>query len=282
MINKLTRLIKENNFNLVFQMLEIGGVPLGGPQEPFYQLLEFFPGSKIIAFEVDKELCDDLNNKSNGDIVFYPMALGSKEETRDFYITNHSMCCSLYSPNDELNSLYNNLEVAYLKEKTTIDTVTLDYFANKHNIQNIDFIKIDIQGAELDVFQNALQVLKDVAFIVTEVEFIHHYKDQPLFGDVNNFLYQHNFMFHKFIGLAGRSLAPLVIDNNPNMPSQLIWSDAIFIKNILNISKLTVDKLLKLSVLSLIYGSPDLTYYCLNQVDIKLGTQLHIKFLQAE
>ena len=263
-------------------MLEIGGVPLGGPQEPFYQLLEFFPGSKIIAFEVDKELCDDLNNKSNGDIVFYPMALGSKEETRDFYITNHSMCCSLYPPNDELNSLYNNLEVAYLKEKTTIDTVTLDYFANKHNIQNIDFIKIDIQGAELDVFQNALQVLKDVAFIVTEVEFIHHYKDQPLFGDVNNFLYQHNFMFHKFIGLAGRSLAPLIIDNNPNMPSQLIWSDAIFIKNILNISKLTVDKLLKLSVLSLIYGSPDLTYYCLNQVDIKLGTQLHIKFLQAE
>ena len=51
--------------------------------------------------------------------------------------------------------------------------------------------------------------------IVSEVEFVEHYKNQPLFGDVSDFLNK-NFMFHKFLGLSGRALKPVVLKNDEN------------------------------------------------------------------
>lgn len=267
MLNKLANIIKDNNIELSFTLLEIGGVPLGGEEEPFYKLLDLFPTSKVIAFEVDKDLCEKLNKTQNRNVVFYPAALGDKEETRPFYETNHAMCCSLYQPNDELNKLFNNLEVAYLNKTSIIDTVSLDYFVKSNDITDVDFVKIDIQGAELDVFKGGLKALQNTLLIVSEVEFIPIYINQPLFGDVSKFLDSNGFMFHKFLGLAGRSMAPIVVEGNPNFPIQHMWSDAVFIRHISEVSKLESIKILKLSILALIYGSPDLSYYCLNLFD---------------
>ena len=59
------------------------------------------------------------------------------------------MCSDLYEPDSELMSLYNNLEVAYLKSKSSIKTTSLDQFLNENGIHSVDFIKADVQGAEL-------------------------------------------------------------------------------------------------------------------------------------
>ena len=47
-------------------------------------------------------------------------------------------------------------------------------------------------------------------------------------------------------------------------PSQHLWSDAIFIKNVLMIKKLTSREILKLSVISILYECFDLGFFCLN------------------
>ena len=94
--------------------------------------------------------------------------------------------------------LYHNLEVAELKSVTTIETLSLDWFIKEHEIRSVDFIKIDIQGAELDVFQGGINTLKQVVAIVSEVEFIRLCLDQPLLGDVCSFLTGQGMMFHKF------------------------------------------------------------------------------------
>ena len=49
--------------------------------------------------------------------------------------------------------MYNSLNIAYLKNITEIKTISLDEFFNNHDLEYVDFIKIDIQGAELDVFK---------------------------------------------------------------------------------------------------------------------------------
>ena len=86
--------------------------------------------------------------------------------------------------------------------------------------------------------------------LVSEVEFIPHYINQPLFGDVCSFLDKEDIMFHKFLGVAGRTLIPITLENNPNFSTQHIWSDAVFIKNILKIPKLKPSQLLKLAAFS--------------------------------
>jgi FkbM family methyltransferase len=273
-LKKLADLILKHEESLSFTILEIGAVPLGGEPEPFYQLLDLFPKSQIIAFEVDKDLCEKLNNKSRPDIRFYATALGRTEETRAFYETRHPMCCSLYKPNEKLLCLYNNFEVAYLKSVESVETVSLDHFAKQNNIESVDFIKIDIQGAELDVFQGGLSVLNQIVAMVCEVEFIPLYIGQPLFGDICSYLNKEDIMFHKFLGLAGRALSPIAVNNDPNFPTQHIWSDAVFIRDIFKIPELSSHKLLKLGMLAQLYGSPDLTYHCFQHYDKLNGTDL--------
>ena len=272
--------IKDTNIDICFTLLEVGAVKISEEEEPFYELLDYFPSSKIVGFEIDKEVCDKMNLSARDGVKYYPHALGEFNESKELYITNHPMCSSLYKPNEDLISLYHNFEAAYLKSKTTIETITLDNFLETNNIGSLDFIKIDVQGAELDIFRGGKKALNDVLKIVCEVEFIHHYENQPLFGDVCKFLNGYDLMFNKFLGIAGRSLRPIVFNSNKNFASQHIWSDAIFIKHVQKISKLSDKKLLKLSLLSAVYGSLDLTHYCLSRFDERNSSSLATKWLQ--
>lgn len=58
---------------------------------------------------------------------------------------------------------------AYFKE--TITTKKLDNFVEKHQIQNVGFIKCDVEGAELLVFRGAVETLKtSKPAIFTEID----------------------------------------------------------------------------------------------------------------
>lgn len=277
-ISLLSEIIHQNKIDLSFNIVEIGSLHNDDQQEPFYQILDHFPSSKIIGFELEEEICTKMNAKARKGIVYYPCALGKANERRKLYVTQHPMCTSLFKPNEELLSLYNRFDVALLKHETEIDTITLDYFIEQNQIGEIDFIKIDVQGAELDIFKGGKNTLKNILKIVCEVEFIPHYINQPLFGDICNFLEKHNLMFNKFLGLAGRALKPLIY-KDPRMASQHIWSDAVFIYHIQKIHNLDNKQLLKLSLLSLLYGSVDLTYFCLSCYDKKNSSNLAKDFM---
>ena len=279
-IKFIAEILNNEKVNLVFNILEIGARPIADEKEVFHLLVEHFPGSKVIAFEVDEELCKRLNKESDVNITFYPVALGKTEETRDFYETNHPMCSSLYKPEQSIIDRYNNLEVAQLKSTGKIDTVSLDNFIGEHNIEPVDFVKIDIQGAELDVFQGGEKVLKDTIAIVTEVEFIPVYENQPLFADVSHYLLKQKFLLHKFLSISGRTLKPIVMNDDQSFATQHMWSDAMFIKYLLTPDLLSPDQLLKLAVLSYIYQSPDVTVMCFSEYDKHEGTNIANQFME--
>ncbi|MBG1244661.1 FkbM family methyltransferase [Nostoc sp. NZL] len=52
-----------------------------------------------------------------------------------------------------------------------IETITLDSFCKNNNIQKIDYLKIDVEGAEIDVLQGAAKLLreKNIYFIQFEI-----------------------------------------------------------------------------------------------------------------
>ena len=271
---KLVEIIRETKVNCIFNLLEIGAAKTGKTKEPFYKILDYFPHSKIIGFEIDKRVCDKMNSEASEGIKYYPYALGKANEKKKLYNTQAPMCTSLYKPNEKLISLYNNLDFAYLKNETEIETITLDNFISKNSIDNLDFIKIDTQGSELDIFNGGKNSLKNVVKIICEVEFVPIYEDQPLFGDVNKFLNENGFMFNKFLGLSGRALKPLILNKDLNKASQHMWSDAVFIKNIEVIQNLSDDKLLKLCILSAAYFSMDLSFFCLSIYDRRYSSNL--------
>jgi hypothetical protein len=95
------------------------------------------------------------------------------------------------------------------------------------------------------VFQGGVATLANVLAIVTEAELIEHYVDQPLFGEVCAFLSSQGLQFQKFLVFGGRTLKPIVIDDNPFAVSQQIWSDVLFIRKLFSGKELSDEQYLK-------------------------------------
>lgn len=279
-ISDLARLVLKEEPYLVFTLLEVGARPLSGNREPFYCLPELFPGSRVIAFEVDEGLCQKLNAEAPHGVHYVSVALGRENRTQLFYETVHPMCSSLYQPDELLMRSYQNLDVAMLKRVSTVAVNSLDCFMEQHGVGDADFIKIDVQGAELDVFQGGSMTLQQVLWVVSEVEFVPLYVDQPLFGDVCSYLASKELMFHKFLGLSGRALKPVVVEHDQNAAVQQLWADAVFMRNVFKLYELSFEKLLKMGVLAFLYGSPDVTMQCFKRYDAGRGRSLHQEFFE--
>lgn len=270
----LAKLLSEKQYPLAFNLLELGALPIGGEPEPFHALLGLFPSSRIAALEIDPAVCEDLNRKAPQGMRFYPCAIGRTEESRTLYETVHPMCASLYEPDERYAELFNNLDVMRLTSTREIRTISLDAFAREHAIGRLDFIKMDIQGAALDVLRGGGATLGSVLAIVSEVEFVPLYKGQPLYGDIDAHLRERNFMLHKFLGMAGRVMKPLAAHGTGTYPVQMMWTDALFTRDILTPSALTQDELLKLAVLLDLYDSKDAALYLLRHHESLRGSAL--------
>ncbi|GBR76415.1 methyltransferase FkbM family protein [Candidatus Termititenax persephonae] len=114
-------------------------------------------GAKVYAFEpVQENFCwlektAGLNKDTAGKIYPVKKGLGSVDAQMEISL-------------DEKNSGAHSLilkDQATLKEM--IEVITLDKFVEENNIQQIDFIKADIEGAERELLRGAANVLKKFA-----------------------------------------------------------------------------------------------------------------------
>ena len=144
----------------------------------------------------------------------------------------------------KLVKLFHNLnELMMLQKKHPVETRRLD---DIEGIGDIDYIKIDVQGAEVDVFRGAPKTLAKATLIQTEVEFIELYEGQPLFTDVDRILRAAGFQFHTFLGFGQRCFKPLLANDDPNRGlRQFLWSDALYVRDFLDFQSVPEDKLLK-------------------------------------
>ncbi|MFN5442864.1 MAG: FkbM family methyltransferase [Crocinitomicaceae bacterium] len=74
------------------------------------------------------------------------------------------------------------------QNKIEIKTDILENFLNEKKIKLVDFVHMDVQGAELMVLQGAGKFIRKIKMIWLEVENVELYKNQPLASDVEHFL----------------------------------------------------------------------------------------------
>lgn len=247
-------------------------------EEPPYQPLVDAGRARIIGFEPNAEECERLNLAYGEPHRFFPYFVGDGQPGT-FYETNWMLTGSLYEPNSLLLEKFQNLaELTTLVATHPVTTTKVDDIVD---IGDVDFFKIDVQGGELAVFQNAVKALAGTLVIQTEVEFLELYKGQPMFADVDMFLRGAGFQFHTFDGFGRRTFKPLVLNNNVNQGlRQMLWSDAIYIKDWMNLSDLDVTKLQKYAVIAHdLLHSYDLVHFVLQALDQKTGSVFAPKYL---
>src|SRR5262249_38007051 len=78
------------------------------------------------------------------------LALGSQETIADLYVVN------------EYNTGCNSLRPPYVTQKTStipVSVRTLDNWSTEVKVERVDFIKLDVEGAELSVLKGASRLL---------------------------------------------------------------------------------------------------------------------------
>lgn len=145
------------------------------------------------------------NNVSNA--ILYKLALGSNTGYVDMYVEteNNGQSSSILEPKLHLiqypNIVFNRKETVEMK---TLDSLNIDGLYN--------FINIDVQGYELEVFKGGVNTLNNIDYIMTEVNRDEVYKDCAKIEDIIDFLTPYGFKMVECLW-AGDT-----------------WGDAFFIK----------------------------------------------------
>jgi len=192
----------------------------------------FAPNLTIYGFDADADACEAANDRSAAQQVPWtekhiPLALSDAIGESTLYVTQNPMCSSLYPPNEEyLGRFAGLLDLVATDFTIEIETTTLDAFCQQEGIEAIDFLQVDVQGADLNVLQGATQMLQTVLAVQVEVEFSPLYQGQPLFADVDTFMRAKEFTLFGLTNTAcvrARSLRQL-----HNHPGQILWGDAFY------------------------------------------------------
>jgi FkbM family methyltransferase len=193
----------------------------------------------IYGFDADADACEAANADiaERSDItwneIHIPLALGRSCGEQTLYVTNEPMCSSLYPPNEAFIARFDGLkELAGLDFEIDVETTTLDQFCEAEKISEIDFLQIDVQGADLDVLHGAINLLaKSVLAIQIEVEFSELYKGQPLFADIDTFLRSQYFsLFDLYRSHLRRVSAPITSETHLG---QILWGEAFYMRDLL-------------------------------------------------
>jgi len=179
---------EQDNFLFLKEKIKPGNTCLDiGAHIGIYAVYMAKYGAHVFSFEPTpssfvllKKMVDI--NGCAGKVILSKQAVAASTGKTSFYLNR-----SLLSANDttriaEANSLvYVDFGKTISKEKIEVDTVSIDDFAEANQLV-IDFIKIDAEGAELDVLKGAAKTMKKdrPAGIVSVHVFAFPHKEQTL------------------------------------------------------------------------------------------------------
>ncbi len=200
----LLKLFKKNDELII---LDIGGCE----GEDSVKYAKLFPQSSIFVFEPlphnQQMILENIKNYKLNNIIMIPVAVTDESGMQEFYVSSGqpdncekdldwdfgNKSSSLLPPDKHINI------IPWLKFKEVINVpvIRLYDFLEEQHILTIDFIHLDVQGAELKVLQGAKDKIKNVKLIWLEVAEITLYKEQPIRKDIEKFMKNNNFCLIK-------------------------------------------------------------------------------------
>ena len=189
--------------------------------------------------------------------------LWSKKEKKKLNILENRIgSSSMYEPDEELFDLHDLKKKDYENYKVTssveIECDTLTNQLKELEINKLDYLKIDTQGAELEILKGIGEYRP--LLIKVEAHFFSMYKNVPSWNKLVSFLYDLNYTLIDFKGIGNHST---------RIPAE---ADMIFIPNFNNKigKKLILDNKSKFISLMLIFGQLKILQVILKRFQIEL------------
>ncbi len=170
----------------------------------------FFPSAKVIMVEPQgskapflNKVCAELND------VVYSDALVGAEHGKNVRFVEMETGSSVFEESSDYERQYSE------KTQTTLDHLLQNY----PEFARLDFLKLDVQGYELEALKGASKTLQNTELVLMEASFIPINKGCPLIGEVIAFMSARDFRLLDFCSQIRRNDGAL-------------WqTDLLFIKN---------------------------------------------------
>jgi FkbM family methyltransferase len=245
-------------------VVDIGANPIEG-MPPYKPLLDA-QLCRITGFEPQAFALAELNQKKGVSETYFPYAVGDGQEHM-LNLCAYSGWTSTFMPSAaalEVFSFFKNN--ARVVGQTRIQTQRLDDIAE---VNDIDFLKIDIQAGELAVFMHGKEKLKNAVVIQTELQFVNLYEEQPSFGQVDQELRTQGFIPHAFAALKKWPISPLQFEGNPTKPlNQLLEADLVYVRDFVHPDNISSEQLKQLClIMHSCYKSFDLAGRCIELLE---------------
>jgi len=177
----------------------LGCLDIGARRGPTPDLLPLAAACEIACFEPDAGECDELNRRFANDttwrsIRFLPEALSEKGGTRCLHLTRARGCSTMLEPILEVGQRFSREDYVLVDEVIEVPTSTLDDAATRYQLEDTSYLKIDVEGLELEILRSGTSLLgASVQAIRCEVNFLPVRRLQPSYAEIHAFL--HGFGF---------------------------------------------------------------------------------------
>jgi FkbM family methyltransferase len=251
------------------KIVDVGAMLLEAP--PYVNLLDL-PGTKLVAFEPGDEEREKLIEASSPSHVILPHVVG-RGGPAVFRECTWNATNSLYEPNTELLRRFSGMrELHTVAQRIELNTVSLD---DVPEARGMHYLKIDVQGAELDVIEGAPKACESLLCAHIEVQFMPLYEGVPLQGDVDVAMRKLGLRMHSMTPPGKGTFSPL--KRKPGAGGgQWLWADALYFRDFMSFGKLEPEQLLVIALIAeLCYFQHDLALLALQHYDAKQGTKFH-------
>ncbi|MBC7409533.1 MAG: FkbM family methyltransferase [Arcicella sp.] len=203
--------MKKDLFKIFNPEAELTILDIGGCEgEEAIRYSRIFPNATIFSFEPlpknQEFINENINKYTATNVKLIPFAISDEAGISQFYVSSGhpenqstdldwdfgNKSSSLLPPDSR-----NNHEWLKFNEKIDVPTITLHSFLIDNEIEEVDFIHMDVQGAELKVLFGAKNLINKIKAVWLEVSDLEIYKNQPLRSDVEGFMKSNGFYLVK-------------------------------------------------------------------------------------
>jgi len=157
-----------------------------------------FPKGKIFAFEpLDVSYYRTVKRVGGcSNVEVHNVALGLKESNEELYVSSNRVSSSLLKPTGHIKF---HPKIRFEK-KTIVKTINLDHFFRDKNIEEVDFMWLDMQGYEHTVLSHSPETLAKTKYLYTEVSLKEMYENSILYDEFKSWLKEKGFeVLHEFL-----------------------------------------------------------------------------------
>jgi FkbM family methyltransferase len=257
------------------KIVDVGAMWTGADVERYASLLRALP-CDVIGFEPVAQEHQKLVALNRPQHRYFPYFIGDGS-ARTFYECRAPFTSSLFEPDLAMARNFEHLAEALQVIRThQVQTTRLDDIAE---VEGVDFLKVDVQGGEIMVFEGAAACLKSAVIVDVEVDFIPLYKNQPLFADVDSLLRSQGFMLHQMQHYTLSFKSKVAVKEGAANSRQTAWGDAVYVRDFPAFARLEPHALLKLAaILHENYRSYDLAARVLGAYDRMMPTDMQSRY----